>query len=285
MKNFILGTANFSNNYGVLYPRKIESLGLENLINFAQNNGINHFDTAKSYEDAEEKLGKYLNKSQPIIVDSKINTKECGSLESIVDAVEESIHKIGVKSLDTLYLHHHDLILGNNSKTVMSGLEKVLGLGLAKNLGISVYTQKDLLDCKKIFPLLTRFQILENICDRRLINSQEMMKIAESGNQINVRSIFLQGILLAQPKNLPNNLNGARGAVKKLNLYSQNHKVSTMNLCIAYAYSIRWVTKIVVGVDSLNQLKEIINSKYVLPSGWETEIPVLPNTLIDPRFW
>ena len=58
-----------------------------------------------------------------------------------------------------------------------------------------------------------------------------------------------------------------------------------MNLCIAYAYSIRWVTKIVVGVDSLNQLKEIINSKYVLPSGWETEIPVLPNTLIDPRFW
>jgi len=285
MKNFILGTANFSNNYGVLYPSNIESSGLENLINFAQDNGVNHFDAAKSYEGAEEKLGKYLNKSQLIIVDSKINTKECGSLKSIVAAVEESIHKIGVKNLDTLYLHHHNLILGSNSKIVMSGLEKVLELGLANNLGISVYTQKDLLDCKKIFPLLTRFQILENICDRRLINSQEMIKIAESGNQINVRSVFLQGLLLTQPKDFPSNLIGARDAVKKLILYSQNHKVSITHLCIAYAYSIRWATKIVVGVESSNQLKEIISSKYVLPSGWETEIPILPRTLIDPRFW
>jgi len=112
-----------------------------------------------------------------------------------------------------------------------------------------------------------------------------MMKISESGNQINIRSIFLQGLLLRQPKDLPTSLVVAQEVLQKLNLYSQYHKVSIPNLCIAYADSIRWASKIVVGVESLNQLKQIVSAKYILPSGWETEIPILPKDLMDPRFW
>jgi len=98
MLKLILGTANFSNNYGILNTKNIESLELEKLINFAQKNGINQFDTAKSYEGAEEKLGKYLNKSYSTMIDSKINSKNCHSIQSIVSAVEDSINKIGVRS-------------------------------------------------------------------------------------------------------------------------------------------------------------------------------------------
>ena len=284
MLNLILGTANFSSNYGVI-EKKVESFDLEKLVNFAQENGINHFDTAKAYKGVEVKLGKYLDKSYSIEVDSKISSKDCKSPGSIVVAVEESIHNIGIRNLSTLYLHQHDLLAGNDSKVVITGLEKVLELGLANYLGASVYTQEDLLLCKKIFPSLTRFQILENICDRRLINSPEMMKISESGNQINVRSIFLQGLLLSKPIDIPSNLEGARNALNKLNMYSRNHKIPKLYLCIAYAKSIKWAKKIVIGVDSLDQLREILSSRYELPKDWELEVPILPRDLIDPRFW
>ena len=72
MKSLILGTANFGGTYGISSQNKIANESIEQILSVAQENGINHFDTAKSYGDAEIILGKFLNKSQPLFIDSKI---------------------------------------------------------------------------------------------------------------------------------------------------------------------------------------------------------------------
>jgi len=285
MKNLIIGTANFGGTYGISSQKKIVTDSIEQILSMAQDNGINHFDTAKSYGDAEIILGKFLDKSQPLFIDSKIALPECESVNSIVDAVNQSLSVLGIPKLNTLYLHNADLLSGNNSLIIQKGMEKVLDLGLADNLGVSVYTFKQLKEVNAEFPLLSTFQILENICDRRLIYLKELVDFINKGNVVNIRSVFLQGLLLMSLKNLPDKLQKATHSLQDLNKYAIENHVNVLDLCIAYVKKIPWVGNYLVGVESPSQLKEILESSFELKENWETQISPLPEELKDPRFW
>jgi len=285
MKSLILGTANFQGFYGIARQNKMEIESIEQILHVAQENGINHFDTARSYTDAELILGKFLNKSQPLYIDSKIGTLECKSIASITDSVKESLHMLGVPKLNTLYLHNSDLLSGSTSSIVRQGMEKVIELGLAEHLGVSVYTLNQLIEAKTIFPTLSQFQVLENLCDRRLITSNKLIELTKLGNDINIRSIFLQGLLLMDLENLPVKLQGAAKSIESLTKYATNNSVSVIDLCVAYVKTIPWVNSYLVGVESASQLRQIIKSNYQLQKNWDSSVVPLPDELKDPRFW
>lgn len=285
MSRFILGTANFKGKYGILSNEDISENKLKEIIAFAQVNGINHFDTAASYGAAEVKLGKLLQSSDQLKVDSKISNKDCQTVDSIINTVRESINRLKVKKLSTLYLHDASSLLGKNRAVVKSGLNQVLDQGLAEFVGVSAYSLKDLIDCKNIHFELTRFQVPENICDRRLFKSKEMMELYINGNEINVRSTFLQGLLLMDPRVVPGALEKSKPSLLDLELFSKSKGISQVDLCIAYSKAIPWASKIVIGVDSVAQLKEILKSNYKLTGEWEKNISVLAPEIVDPRNW
>ena len=287
MKNnrIIIGTANFGGNYGNFRHSKITLGAIEEIINTAQQNGIDHFDTAKSYGDTELILGKFLNKSQPIYIDTKIGAPECRSIDSILTAIKDSLNKLGIPKLNTLYLHNSELLSGEQSAITKGGMEKVIELGLADHLGVSVYTLDELTKAKSNFPLLSNFQIIENICDRRLIKLRELMDLTYLGNVVNIRSVFLQGLLLANVKDLPNKFQSAVNSIESLNKYANESGVSILDLCIAYVKQIPWVGSYLIGVESTLQLKEILESNFELKDNWEEYIFSLPTDLKDPRFW
>ena len=283
--SLILGTANFSKNYGAFSLKNKDENELKTLIEFAQKKGLNHFDSARDYVGVDKILGKYLNKSIPVEIDTKINLQDCVSTGTIISSIKESLENIGIDKFTTIYLHDHSLIVNDYSNVVKSGLEMILELGLASYVGVSVYTKEDLINCKKIFPKFTRFQITENICDRRLIESSELTAISESGSQIDIRSIFLQGLLLAEPQKIPKYLAMSKHCIENFINYSQTYKIPRVDLCISYAKLIRWAKNIVIGADSAIQLQGIINSQFSLPLNWNLEIPTLPKHLMDPRNW
>ncbi len=285
MQKIIIGTANFTGEYGFINTKKIDYSEISQIIRKAQISGINHFDTAKAYGNAEEILGKNLDKSQSITIDSKVSKKDCVSVDMIVRTAKETIKKLGVAKISTLYLHSFELIREDKQNIVKKGLEKVLELELAQHVGVSAYTKSELISAKEAFPQFTHFQIIENICDRRLNESGEIVEFVESGNVINIRSIFLQGILLSDPKMLQDKFKSAFDAINGMHHYAESQNVSVLDLCLAYAKSIKWASKIVVGIDSKKQLEEIIKSKYELTTGWENEISTVPISLLDPRFW
>ena len=53
-----LGTAQFGSNYGNTNKKKISLSNVKKILSFASKNGIKYIDTAHSYGDAEEVLGK-----------------------------------------------------------------------------------------------------------------------------------------------------------------------------------------------------------------------------------
>ena len=70
MSKFILGTANFSGDYGIAQKNHLELEQVEKILSFAQINDLNHFDTAKSYGDTHKILGSFLDYSNCVQLDS-----------------------------------------------------------------------------------------------------------------------------------------------------------------------------------------------------------------------
>jgi len=282
----VVGTANFGNLYGIANRGKLLSLEeSKSIVNWAQENEINHFDSALAYGNAEEILSKYLNQSLAPEVDTKLDTKSCQSSASIIDAASKSRDRLGVDSLSTLYLHDEELLHSSSQPEVSDGLREVLNLGIAKQIGVSVYSEAAVIACKKVLPELTVFQVPENICDRRLIDSKQIKNLADKGNRFMVRSIFLQGLLLMDAMLVPSELHLVQPQLQRLNEIANKQKVKVMDLCLAYAYSISWASGIVIGVASLAQLKEISTSPASLPENWASTIKTLPSELLDPRKW
>ena len=286
MPEIVLGTANFGRDYGIANQGKLLSLNeTKSIINWSQENGINHFDTATAYGDAEEILGRYLDLSLEPTIDTKLDEKSCESGKSIVEIARKTRDMLGVESLSTLYLHDEGLLQTSSRHEISIGLREVLNLGIAKQIGVSVYSESAVIACKKALPELSIFQVPENICDRRLISSRPIHSLAADGNTFIVRSIFLQGLLLMDPISIPPKLGLATADIQALNEFASANSLTAMELCLAYAYSIPWASGIIVGVASLEQLKEIQESISSLPRGWDTAISTLPSQIIDPREW
>lgn len=282
----VLGTANFGNAYGVANNGK--SLSLKHskfIINWAQQNGVNHFDTARAYGDAEEILGINLDQSLEPVVDTKLDAESCKSSKSIVEATKKSTEKLGINQVSTLYLHDEGLLQTPNVQEIVTGLNEVLELGLAKQIGVSVYSEAAVVACKSVIPELTVFQVPENICDRRLISSDIIKNLSTKGNTFIVRSVFLQGLLLMDAISIPQNLETAKANIQSLTNFAKENSLTPIELCLAYANSITWASGIVVGVASLDQFKEILRKSPPLPPGWDRAIGKLPTDLIDPRKW
>jgi predicted aldo/keto reductase-like oxidoreductase len=100
--SLILGTANFSKNYGAFSLKNKDENELKTLIEFAQKKGLNHFDSARDYVGADKILGKYLNKSIPVDIDTKINLQDCVSTGTIISSIKESLENIGIDKFTTI---------------------------------------------------------------------------------------------------------------------------------------------------------------------------------------
>jgi len=286
MKTLILGTANFGNVYGVANKGTIKSsIEAKELVLWAQSNGINDFDTAMAYGDAEAVLGNSLNLSIRPNIDTKLDFDSCTSREQIVKSAMDSCKRLKVDQLGTLYLHNDQLMGSSYQSEIVNGLKDVLDLGVARQIGVSVYEGSAISACKEVLPELQVFQVPENICDRRLYFSDELLDMAEAGNLFIIRSVFLQGLLLMDPESIPVKLKQARDSINDLHRFCSDRSISVLDLCLAYIKSITWSDRYIVGVESIDQLKAITKASLSLPDGFGSLIQTLPEHIVDPRKW
>ena len=224
MSRIVLGTANFGNVYGIANRGKtLSSQDSMDIVQWAQVNGVNHFDTAIAYGHAEDLLGAYLDKALDPEVDAKLDEKSCQTSELIVLRTKEILGRLGVSQLSVLYLHNEDLLNTPIRSEIKRGLGEVLNLGLCKKIGVSVYSEESIVACKQVVPNLSVFQVPENICDRRLLGSQKIEQLATEGNSFLVRSIFLQGLLLMEPEEVPKQLSGAVSGIQAFRNFDEGH--------------------------------------------------------------
>jgi aryl-alcohol dehydrogenase-like predicted oxidoreductase len=286
MPNLILGTANFGTLYGITNFGKIHTKDeISEILLAAQHLGINEFDTAPVYGEIESQLGYSLNQELRPKISSKISSDDSKSVHRMIASVESTLKKTKVSKLENLYLHNPNVLDEKDAGETIRGIKEILDLGLAERVGISVYSLNSILKAKELCPELNVFQVPENICDRRMLDSKDMNSLVGEGVRFIIRSIFLQGLLLLPTSQIPNELGMVKKAISELISVSSSVNANPLDICLAYARQIPWVHGIIVGVAEVSQLKEIVHSKIQMPSDSLLKINTLPDEILDPRRW
>ena len=244
----IIGTAQFGFNYGITnLGGKIEQNELNKIFNYCNSNNLLYFDTAQDYGESENILSLYNEK-----FDFNIITKAKFDGKNIEETILNSIKKF--RTIYCFMLHSYN---DYNSK-VIDTLLTFKQEKLIKTIGISVYSVDEainILDDLRIDII----QIPVNFIDVQWNNPIFLEKLKKRGDtiEIHARSIFLQGILLQKPYKYPINIHidEFNDLEKNIKDICNEFKINRLELPFIYVNSLKWVNKVIIGIDNIEQLK------------------------------
>jgi aryl-alcohol dehydrogenase-like predicted oxidoreductase len=264
----ILGTAQFGLDYGVSNTRgKTVIHDAKKILEYAYDNNISTIDTAIQYGNSEGVIGNSINKRD----DWEIITKTISFTgDSINEAHVKQLRESFNHSLLNLNKTHiYGLLLHSCNNLFLPGGEKLLqemkrmkNEGLVKKIGISLY------DSKQIDRILRNYsidlvQLPINILDQRLINDGSLIKLKEYNIEVHARSVFLQGLLLMPLNAIHPWFNPIMGTLEKFHTEAKKRNMSVLQLALAFIQGIDEIDGVVFGVNTLEQLHEIIGAVSV----------------------
>jgi len=280
----VLGTANFGMHYGII-SEKVSLDDISSLLIAAHANKIEYIDTASGYGSAEENIGRLMTKNSKFKIITKLSINEIDDVNNVLTKFTNSLEKLKIEKTWAVLIHNFDVLLKENKEIAIKSLLKIRDLKLAEHVGISVYTLEEVIKAKKLFPELEVFQVPDNICDRRMSNSNVLDEMSNSGNFFFVRSIFHQGLLTSHPEELPPKFSTAKPLLEDFRRICQINDMTPVEMCIAYGKSLSWASGLVIGANNRDQLRQIIEA-YVKPTNISFDkFPRLNKFLIDPRLW
>ena len=282
-KNLIIGTANFSMNYGLKNnKKKLSEQKKKILFKYIKKKQIRFFDTSQEYLKTENFLGNQNLKKKLII--SKIIFRENKiSFNYVEKLIEDSLNKLKTKYLYGLLFHRINDLKGNKGKKIFSFLNKLKKKGKIKKIGVSINSPNDINIFYGKFPI-DIVQLPINIFDQRLINSGWLDKLKKKNIEIHARSIFLQGVLLMKFKNLPKYFLKFEKNFITWEHWLKKNNISKFNACLNFILNLK-IDKLVVGIDKKQDLMQIINFRKDKKKKNYSHLSSKNLKLIFPKLW
>ena len=251
MKNkIILGTAQVSGNYGI--NNKIGVLEEESIfkiLEYAYENGIKVIDTANAYGKAEKIIGEFIKYNG--IKDVRIITKlNINSNYSFHESFNKSLSNLG--SIDTIMFHSY----GDCHKNIDKSLNFLSEYKNSYNkIGLSLYENNEFYNISDNF----NFDIIQlpfNLIDNENLRGNLLRNLKENNIETHVRSIFLQGLFFMNSTEIPENLSYLKDFLNYIDDLCLSYNINKFDLAIQYALSKKYIDGVLMGVDSIKQLKE-----------------------------
>lgn len=281
-----LGTVQFGLSYGVANQQgQISYDEAQAIVEHARASGMDTLDTAIAYGDSERRLGEIGILDWQVVSKLPAIPEGCRDISKwVADAVNESLYRLKKKSLYGLLLHRPQQLVEQDGDRLYHTLHQLKRDGLVRKIGVSIYDPEEL-DALAGRYHLDIVQASFNIIDSRLIDSGWLSRLAEQGTELHVRSVFLQGLLLMTPSNRPKKFNRWASLWSRWENWLEHTGLTPLQACLCYALSFSQISKVIVGVDSLPQLKEIL----LAAAGPSPQIPDGLSTndlnLVNPVNW
>jgi len=266
------------------YPGAMEILG------YAFDQGITHFDLANNYGppagSAEELFGQVLARDfRPYRDEMIVSTKagynmwpgpygEWGSRKYLLASLDQSLKRMGLDYVDIFYSHRFDP--DTPLEETMGALAHAVRTGKALYVGISSYPEKQTREAHRILKDMgvatTIHQPSYSVLNRWIENDKTIDACGELGIGIIAFSPLAQGVLSG--KYSGGDTSGTRGgnpsgtmrashvearvlaAVDKLGEIARARGQSLVQLALAWVLRRPEMTSALVGVRTLDQLKD-----------------------------
>ena len=289
MKKIVLGTAQFSGNYGVTRKNSFLTKNeAHKILKTLLTKKLRHLDTSIDYENSLKKINSFNFNNWQITTKMDPKKLDFSSEQNLYLSVENQIKLIkqnsSIKTIKNLLIRNSDMILTTKGKILYKVLKKIKKNKLIINFGYSIYSFKNL---EKIIinfkPDL--IQCPYNVFDRRIENIKIKNILKKKKIKVQARSIFLQGVLLKKIDQLPKFFH----KWKKLFLNFENsikiNRLTALSLCFNFVNNNKDIDEIVIGVQNNKELKEILNIELKRKILMSKELFNPSLKLIDPTKW
>lgn len=281
-----LGTVQFGLPYGVANQKgQVNRDEVKVILDLARVGGIDTLDTAIAYGDSEACLGEAnvenfkLVTKLPVMPESVINVDNW-----VYDNVRGSLRRLGTGKIYGLLLHRSQQLVGFEGRALAQALKKLKTDGLVEKIGVSIYSPSELDTVIRSCPI-DLVQAPFNLVDRRLYVSGWLQRLNDLGIEVHSRSVFLQGLLLMSRAAVPLKFQPWSFLWDRWHYWLAEHSFSAPQACIGFVQAYSQISRIVVGVDSSEQLQELIiaaNTKGEID--WP-DIVSDDENLVNPSYW
>ena len=281
-----LGTVQFGLNYGIANQQgQIYHDEAQAIIEHARASGMDTLDTAIAYGDSERRLGEIGILDWQVVSKLPAIPEGCSDISKwVADAVNESLYRLRIKSLYGLLLHRPQQLAGQVGDRLYHALQQLKHDGCVRKIGVSIYDPEELDALAERYPI-DIVQAPFNIMDRRLIDSGWLSRLAEQGTELHVRSVFLQGLLLMTPSDRPKKFNRWASLWSKYDNWLMQTGLTPLQACLRHALSFSEINKVIIGVESPNQLKEILQATVGSMPQVPKELQTHDIDLLNPVRW
>ena len=292
-ERLVLGTAQLGMDYGIANTtgQPVYSTA-RSIIQEAWESGICEFDTAQIYGQSEQILGQ-IYKNLSITNEVRVITKLAPDIDhsdraALNNAFEISLNNLSVESIYCLMLHREDM-LDLWEKGLRKNLMDIVDSGRVEYIGISVYSPERAVQALNSDGI-SMVQLPTNVMDRRF-EKAGVFQIADDVEKIvYVRSIFLQGLLLLLPDDIPEHMQFAAPVLNRLASIAQDDGLTINELCIGYIKNAFPHAQLVFGAETPVQVKENLKCWDVAWSNGmsqriRTEFKEVDQMILNPSLW
>ena len=284
MNRIVLGGAQLGLPYGILNGG--ETLSREEvarILDTAAGHGIDAIDTAIAYGQSESVIGetaqnrfKIISKLPPIPLDvSNVS-------QWVRTQVDASLSRLKCTSLDALLLHRSQDLTDAHGAELYAAINSLKVEKIIQRFGVSIYTPDELSGIIGTFDIDV-VQAPLNVFDRRILGVIDQLTALNI--EVHVRSVFLQGVLIAKPENRPQRFQPWSEHFARFDEWVLSSGVSAMACCLAFALQQSGVAKLVIGTTSPEALTEILTSIPNIKLEVPADLQSSSEQLIDPRVW
>jgi aryl-alcohol dehydrogenase-like predicted oxidoreductase len=284
MNRIVLGGAQLGLPYGILNGGETLSReAVARILDTAVSHGIDSIDTAIAYGQSETVIGETAQNRFKIISKLPPIPSDMANVSQWVRTqVDASLSRLNCSSLEALLLHHPQDLIGPHGSELYAAINSLLSEKIIERFGVSIYAPNELDGIIGKFNIDV-VQAPLNVFDRRIIGVTDQLSALNI--EVHVRSVFLQGVLIANPKDRPQRFQPWSEHFARFDEWVHSTGMSAMACCLGFALQQPGVTKLVIGTTSKESLAEIMTSIPNIHLEVPADLQSSSEQLIDPRVW
>ncbi|MDQ5975768.1 MAG: hypothetical protein QG661_2977 [Actinomycetota bacterium] len=284
--SLVLGTAQWGDAYGVTNARgSLTDADVAEVVATALASGVTGVDTHRTTDPAHG-YGRALSRLRPWAPRFRITTKVFGGPTAdlpVLGQLEATLEELGVPAVHACLVHDWSALSDAEAVEVAEALTEAVHQGLAARVGVSAYDADELERAERLFDRLGAVQVPASPVDQRLRHSPVTARLAAAGTEVQVRSVFLQGLLLDPAAGTPLR---DHADVRAFHRFCEERGVDALAACLSFTRGLPWAGPVVVGVTSAAELAQIADAWVAEPidDDW-ADLASDDVDLVDPRRW
>jgi len=294
LSRLVLGTVQFGLPYGVANRSGQPSYETaRDILACAIEGGVTGLDTAAGYGESETVLGRALAElgaSDRVTVVTKVaflaeDLSPARADAAVEESVTNSLRHLRLERLPFCFFHREQDFRYADS------LLKLRERGLVERIGCSTTTTPAATKAIIGSGLAEAVQFPASVLDRRFTGADVAGAARAGGMAVFARSVYLQGLVFLPDEKTPEYLSGVIPARRRLAELARGAGIPLAELALRYVLGLGDLTSILVGVESLDQMRENIElfAKGPLPpdlmQAVVAAVPSLSDAILDPWRW